>query len=137
MKKLIFVIFIILFITGCTIGEDTYEEKYSKYDYDLVVTPDEIRRVYTNNELDGNKKYGLKRIKTTTAFLSVDTSSFLGTSASFDTFYCRSFNSKEDVKNLSSLNRNEVYTIIGTANEWVSTSLNGNLHLEDCIILTK
>ena len=91
--------------------------------------------VYYNNELNGNKQFFGKRVKTKAKFRETSSGMFSGLIAYFDggnaiyNIHCTSFK-KETASKLSELNRNETVTIIGTVGELVSNSI----HFEECKI---
>lgn len=130
MKKFLFISLSVFLLSGCSIFEEEYAEKYGSGSYDLIVSPQEIFDTYNNNVLDGNKKYAEKRLKVTSTYKSISNDSFLGTTLYLDKVHCNSFNTKEDVKKLSELNKGQTVTVIGTAYKWLDVSLT----LEDCEI---
>lgn len=99
--------------------------------YDISVSETALASTYENNILDGNKKYFGKRIKISSNVDEVSDGTFSGLMLFMDKVYCSSFNSNEDKQKLSSLNKGQYITIIGTADTWTS----GKLKLKDCEIL--
>ena len=103
--------------------------------YDIEISLKEMANVYYNNELNGNKQFFGKRVKTQAKFTKTSNGIFSGLIAYFDggnsiyDVHCTSFD-KETESILSELNRNETVNIIGTVDELVSTSIN----FENCKI---
>ena len=132
MKKILLgfiTISMLIFVTGC----DT-EEEYANLPsgvYDLTVNEDTIKETYLNNVLDGNKKYFGKRLKVSSNYESISDGTLSGIMLYMNNIYCSSFNSENDTALLSELNYGQSITIIGTADEWVSSKLN----LKDCEII--
>ena len=91
--------------------------------------------IYYNNELDGNKHFFGKRVKTQAKF--EDTSSgtlsglivyFKGIDSIYD-IHCTSVDD-DSKNNLSTFNRNEIINIIGTVDELSNSSI----EFKDCKI---
>lgn len=97
-------------------------------DYDFDISLKEMSEIYYNNELDGNKKFFGKKVKTKAKFNQVSTGTFSGLIAYFDELdsiygiYCVSFDKKTKNK-LNTFNRNEVLTVIGTVDTLSSSSI--------------
>lgn len=127
MKKVLLITICCLCLCGCNSDYKNYESNK----YDLYIDENTLASTYENNELDGNKKYFGKRIKTSSTFESVSSGTFSGLMLYMNKIYCSSFNSKDDEGKLSELNKGQSISIIGTADTWVSSKLN----LKDCEIL--
>ena len=90
-------------------------------DYDIEISVKELANAYYNNELDGNKRFFGKRIKTKANFEKVEDGTFTGLSAYFTNaeskynIYCSDFE-KETKSQLSTFNRGESLNVIGTMN---------------------
>ncbi len=116
------------------ISEKSSSNTKNNKKYDIEVDAKTISNVYYNNELDGNKKYFGKIIKTTAKFVKAEKSSLSGWMVSFDTdgkydYYCTSF--KKGEKNyFSEYNRGETLVIYGKVDELIGNSLN----LKNCDI---
>lgn len=106
-----------------------------KAEFDIEISLKEMSEVYYNNELDGNKQFFGKKIKTQAIFEETSNGMFSGLIAYFKgensiyDIHCTSFD-KETKENLSTFNRNEKVNIIGTVDELVSSSIK----LKDCKI---
>jgi len=100
-----------------------------KQEYDIEISLKEMADVYYNNELNGNKQFFGKRVKTKAKFRETSSGMFSGLIAYFDggnaiyDIHCTSFD-KETEGKLSELNRNETVNIIGTVGELISPSIN-------------
>ncbi len=132
MKKILLgfvIIEMLIFVTGCDI-----EEEYANLpsmSYDLEVSETTIKETYLNNILDGNKKYFGKRLKISSNYESISDGTLSGLMLYMNNIYCSSFNSEKDASLLSELNYGQSITVIGTADEWVSSKLN----LKNCEII--
>lgn len=132
MKKLLFIAICCLILCGC---EENNEENINYYDYDLEISLKEMSDVYYNNELNGNKHFFGKRIKTQAKFDETTSGTFSGLIAYFKSknsnygIHCTSFD-EETKSSLSELNRNEIVNIIGTVDTLVGSSIN----FKDCKI---
>lgn len=124
MKKLLIAV-CCLMLCGC---ESTEEEKINYSNYDIEISLKEISEVYYDNELNGNKQFFGKRIKTQALFEETSSGTFSGLIAYFDginsiyNIHCTSFD-KETKQNLSTFNRGETLNIIGVVDELVSSSI--------------
>lgn len=104
-------------------------------DYDIEITTKEMSEIYHNNELNGNKQFFGKRIKTQAQFDETSSGTFSGLIAYFkgiDSIYnihCTSF-TEETKSNLSTLNRNEIVNVIGKVDELIGSSIK----FKDCKI---
>ena len=112
--------------------KDTNE--YGNKHYSIEVDPVTISDVYYNNELDGNKKYFGKRIKTTGRFTSAEKGALTGWNIVFNTdgiydYYCSTFVGGEE-KHFGIYNRGETLTIYATVDELVGSYIN----LKECDI---
>lgn len=100
--------------------------------YDIEVDAKTLSKVYYNNELDGNKKYFGKRIKTTGKFTSAEHGKLTGwnvvlvTGERYD-YYCSTFVEGEE-KHFSEYNRGETLIVYAKVDELVG----GYLRLKDC-----
>lgn len=99
-----------------------------KNPYDIEISLKEMANVYYNNELNGNKQFFGKRVKTQAKFRKTSSGILSGLIAYFDggdsiyDIHCTSFD-KETKSILSELNRNETVTIIGTVGQLISPSI--------------
>lgn len=99
-----------------------------KPEFDIEISLKEMAEIYYNNELNGNKQFFGKKVKTQAKFDETSSGMFSGLIAYFkgiDSIYnihCTSFD-KETKNNLSTFNRNETVNIIGTVDELVSSSI--------------
>lgn len=132
MKKLLLIAVCCLMLCGC---EEINEENINYYNYDLEISLKEMSEVYYNNELNGNKRFFGKRVKTRAKFDETTSGTFSGLIAYFKNkdsnygIHCTSFDD-ETKSNLSELNRNETVNIIGTVDTLVSSSIK----FKDCKI---
>ena len=105
------------------------------FDYDLEISIKEMSEVYYNNELNGNKNFFGKLIKTKAKFDETSSGMFSRLTAYFkgiDSIYnihCTSFENDTKEK-LSTFSRGEIVNIIGTVDELVSSSIK----FKDCKI---
>lgn len=96
--------------------------------YDIEISLKEMANVYYNNELNGNKQFFGKRVKTQAKFRKTSSGILSGLIAYFDggdsiyDIHCTSFD-KETKGILSELNRNETVNIIGTVGQLISPSI--------------
>lgn len=133
-KIIIFCIVIIIGVYGFDWYNNYQKEQDKTYKntpgiYDLEVEPNVIKETYKNNELDGNKKYFGKRIKVTDKYEKVET--FLGDIMLYlDDVYCDSYNSEKDKEKLSTINKGQIVTVIGTGDGYA-----GTFKLKDCEII--
>ncbi len=132
MNKILFIALCCLCLVGCNLVE---EETIDYSNYDIETSLKEMSEIYYNNELNGNKQFFGKRIKTKAKFEETSSGTFSGLIAYFkgiDSIYnihCTSFDD-ETKSNLSSLNKDEIVNIIGTVDELVSSSIK----FKDCKI---
>ncbi|MBS7021585.1 MAG: hypothetical protein KH135_07075 [Firmicutes bacterium] len=103
--------------------------------YDIEISTKEMSEIYYNNELNGNKQFFGKRIKTQVIFDETSNGSLSGLIAYFkgiDSIYnihCTSF-TEETKSDLSTLNRNEMVNVIGEVDELIGSSIK----FKDCKI---
>ncbi len=108
------------------------EEEKEIREYDIEVSAKTLSKVYYNNELDGNKKYFGKRIKTTGKFTSAEKGRLTGwnvvlvTGERYD-YYCSTFADGEE-KHFSEYNRGETLIIYAKVDELIG----GYLNLKNC-----
>lgn len=99
-----------------------------KAEFDIEISLKKMSEIYYNNELDGNKQFFGKKIKTQANFEETSSGMFSGLIAYFKEensiydIHCTSFD-KETKQNLSTFDRNEKVNIIGTVDELVNSSI--------------
>ena len=131
---LLLICIIIFAFYSCNKKDDSTDKTIEKSNknYSIEVDSKTIIDTYYNNELDGNKKYFGKRIKTVGKYIEAEHGAITGWNVTFTTdgvynFYCSSFVQGEE-NHFSEYNRYEPITIYATVDELVG----GYLNLKEC-----
>ena len=80
MNKILFIALCCLCLVGCNLVE---EETIDYSNYDIETSLKEMSEIYYNNELNGNKQFFGKRIKTKAKFEETSSGTFSGLIAYF------------------------------------------------------